>query len=130
MPQKKNPDSLELIRGKAGTTFGSFAGFLMTLKGLPSTYNKDLQEDKGAMFQVADDLRKLIPVPGFIWHFLEQRVKMILRSTDCNRSHVISNHQSRTHESCAECRYVGNRRCLLSGQEAGVSGLGRTTSHL
>ncbi|EDQ86075.1 uncharacterized protein MONBRDRAFT_11183 [Monosiga brevicollis MX1] len=51
MPQKKNPDSLELIRGKAGTTFGSCAGFLMTLKGLPSTYNKDLQEDKSAMFQ-------------------------------------------------------------------------------
>ena len=62
MPQKKNPDSLELIRGKAGTTFGSCAGFLMTLKGLPSTYNKDLQEDKAAMFQVADTLRKLVPV--------------------------------------------------------------------
>lgn len=44
MPQKKNPDSLELLRGKSGRAFGQMAGFMMTLKGLPSTYNKDLQE--------------------------------------------------------------------------------------
>ncbi|KAH8885800.1 argininosuccinate lyase [Thozetella sp. PMI_491] len=44
MPQKKNPDSLELLRGKAGRAFGHVAGFMMTVKGLPSTYNKDLQE--------------------------------------------------------------------------------------
>lgn len=44
MPQKKNPDSLELLRGKSGRTFGHMAGFMMTQKGLPSTYNKDLQE--------------------------------------------------------------------------------------
>ncbi|KAE9399283.1 argininosuccinate lyase [Gymnopus androsaceus JB14] len=50
MPQKKNPDSLELLRGKSGRVFGNMAGFLMTLKGLPSTYNKDLQEDKEPMF--------------------------------------------------------------------------------
>ncbi|XP_069827300.1 argininosuccinate lyase [Dendropsophus ebraccatus] len=54
MPQKKNPDSLELIRSKAGRVFGRCSGFLMTLKGLPSTYNKDLQEDKEAMFDVYD----------------------------------------------------------------------------
>jgi argininosuccinate lyase len=44
MPQKKNPDSLELLRGKSGRAFGQMAGFMYTLKGLPSTYNKDLQE--------------------------------------------------------------------------------------
>lgn len=44
MPQKKNPDSLELLRGKSGRAFGHMAGFMMSLKGLPSTYNKDLQE--------------------------------------------------------------------------------------
>ena len=44
MPQKKNPDSLELLRGKSGRIFGQMAGFMYTLKGLPSTYNKDLQE--------------------------------------------------------------------------------------
>lgn len=44
MPQKKNPDSLELLRGKSGRVFGHMAGLMMTIKGLPSTYNKDLQE--------------------------------------------------------------------------------------
>ena len=43
MPQKKNPDSLELIRGSCGFIFGRFSGFLMTLKSLPTSYNKDLQ---------------------------------------------------------------------------------------
>ena len=44
MPQKKNPDSLELLRGKSGRVFGTMAGLMMSVKGLPSTYNKDLQE--------------------------------------------------------------------------------------
>ncbi len=44
MPQKKNPDSLELLRGKSGRAFGHMAGLMMTIKGLPTTYNKDLQE--------------------------------------------------------------------------------------
>jgi argininosuccinate lyase len=50
MPQKKNPDPLELIRGKAGRVIGRHAGWLATMKGLPSGYNKDLQEDKEAVF--------------------------------------------------------------------------------
>jgi argininosuccinate lyase len=50
MPQKKNPDSLELVRGKSGRVFGHLAGFLMTMKGIPSTYNKDMQEDKEPLF--------------------------------------------------------------------------------
>ncbi|KAG9079652.1 argininosuccinate lyase [Ceratobasidium sp. UAMH 11750] len=54
MPQKKNPDSLELLRGKSGRVFGNMAGFLMTLKGLPSTYNKDFQEDKEPLFDAVD----------------------------------------------------------------------------
>lgn len=62
MPQKKNPDSLELIRGKSGRVFGNCAGFLMTMKGLPSTYNKDLQEDKEAMFDVYDTLMGVLQV--------------------------------------------------------------------
>lgn len=50
MPQKKNPDSLELLRGKSGRVFGSLAGFLMSVKSIPSTYNKDMQEDKEPLF--------------------------------------------------------------------------------
>lgn len=50
MPQKKNPDSLELLRGKSGRVFGQLSGFLMSIKSIPSTYNKDMQEDKEPLF--------------------------------------------------------------------------------
>jgi argininosuccinate lyase len=56
MPQKKNPDPLELVRGKAGRAIGRLTGFLTTMKGLPSGYNKDLQEDKEAVFDAEDTL--------------------------------------------------------------------------
>jgi argininosuccinate lyase len=54
MPQKKNPDSMELVRGKAGRVFGDLIGMLTTLKGLPLAYNKDMQEDKEAVFDAFD----------------------------------------------------------------------------
>jgi argininosuccinate lyase len=54
MPQKKNPDSMELVRGKAGRVFGDLLGLLTTLKGLPLAYNKDMQEDKEAVFDAFD----------------------------------------------------------------------------
>jgi len=50
MPQKKNPDALELVRGKSGRIFGHLISLLTVLKGLPMTYNKDLQEDKEGLF--------------------------------------------------------------------------------
>ena len=56
MPQKKNPDPLELIRGKSGRVIGHLTGWLTTMKGLPSGYNKDLQEDKEAVFDAEDNL--------------------------------------------------------------------------
>ncbi len=56
MPQKKNPDPLELVRGKAGTAVGLLTGWLTTMKGLPLGYNKDLQEDKAVVFQMEDML--------------------------------------------------------------------------
>jgi argininosuccinate lyase len=62
MPQKKNPDVFELSRGKAGTMIGLLTGLLATLKGLPSTYDKDLQEDKGSVFEAADILLAVLPV--------------------------------------------------------------------
>jgi len=54
MPQKKNPDAMELIRGKSGRVLGSLAGMLMTLKALPLAYNKDMQEDKEGLFDALD----------------------------------------------------------------------------
>jgi len=62
MPQKKNPDSLELIRGKSGTLLGKLTGFLTTLKGLPSTYNKDLQEDKEILFSACETVKDMIQI--------------------------------------------------------------------
>ncbi|MEI2721938.1 MAG: argininosuccinate lyase [Gemmatimonadales bacterium] len=62
MPQKKNPDVFELTRGKAGTLIGMLTGLLATLKGLPSTYDKDLQEDKAPVFAAADTLLAILPV--------------------------------------------------------------------
>src|SRR5205085_12211819 len=50
MPQKKNPDSLELIRGKSGRVFAGLTSLFITLKGLPMTYNRDMQEDKEPSF--------------------------------------------------------------------------------
>jgi argininosuccinate lyase len=56
MPQKKNPDPLELVRGKAGRVIGRLTGWLTTMKGLPIGYNKDMQEDKEALFEAEDTL--------------------------------------------------------------------------
>jgi argininosuccinate lyase len=56
MPQKKNPDPMELVRGKTGRAIGRLTGFLSTMKGLPSGYNKDLQEDKEAVFDAEDTI--------------------------------------------------------------------------
>ncbi|WP_026929707.1 argininosuccinate lyase [Glycomyces tenuis] len=67
MPQKKNPDVAELARGKSGRLVGNLTGLLVTLKGLPFTYNKDLQEDKEPVFDSLDNLALLLPaVTGMV----------------------------------------------------------------
>jgi argininosuccinate lyase len=62
MPQKKNPDVFELVRGKSGSLIGLLTGLLAVLKSLPSTYDKDLQEDKAPIFQATDILHAILPV--------------------------------------------------------------------
>jgi argininosuccinate lyase len=62
MPQKKNPDGAELIRGKAGRTFGNLMTLLTTLKGLPLSYNRDLQEDKEPLFDTVETLETVLPL--------------------------------------------------------------------
>ena len=62
MPQKKNPDPLELVRGKSGRAIGHLVGMLTTIKGLPTGYNKDLQEDKEAVFGAEDTLSGCLAV--------------------------------------------------------------------
>jgi argininosuccinate lyase len=62
MPQKKNPDAAELLRGKAGRVFGDLMTLLTVMKGLPLAYNKDMQEDKEAVFDAADTMEKSLRV--------------------------------------------------------------------
>lgn len=66
MPQKKNPDSMELVRGKSGRVVGHLAGLLTMLKGLPLAYNKDMQEDKEAVFDTADTVRQAMSVSATV----------------------------------------------------------------
>lgn len=62
MPQKKNPDMAELVRGKTGRVFGDLIGMLTTLKGLPLAYNKDMQEDKESIFDACDTVKMCLKV--------------------------------------------------------------------
>jgi len=62
MPQKKNPDSMELVRGKTGRVFGHLTSLLVTMKGLPLAYNKDMQEDKEALFDTVDTLNACLSI--------------------------------------------------------------------
>lgn len=66
MPQKKNPDALELIRGKAGRVFGDDLALLTVMKGLPLAYNKDMQEDKEAVFDAADTTRVCLEIAAVV----------------------------------------------------------------
>jgi len=66
MPQKKNPDALELVRGKSGRVFGHTLALLTVIKGLPLTYNKDMQEDKEALFDTADTVRESLEVTATV----------------------------------------------------------------
>jgi argininosuccinate lyase len=71
MPQKKNPDGAELIRGKAGRTAGNLVSLLVTVKGLPLSYNRDLQEDKEPLFDTCETLSKVLPLAARIIEEIE-----------------------------------------------------------
>ncbi|CAD5117611.1 DgyrCDS6366 [Dimorphilus gyrociliatus] len=70
MPQKKNADSLELIRGKAGRVYGLLTSMSCIVKGLPMTYNKDLQEDKQSIFEAFGIMQSVIKISGAVLHTL------------------------------------------------------------
>ena len=77
MPQKKNPDVIELTRGKTGRVFGSLMSLLTVMKGIPLAYNRDLQEDKESLFDVVDVLNScLVLFPGVITTMSIKREKM------------------------------------------------------
>ncbi|HHT7876605.1 TPA: argininosuccinate lyase [Pasteurella multocida] len=75
MPQKKNPDACELIRGKAGRVMGALTGMLMTLKGLPLAYNKDMQEDKEGIFDALDTWQDCIDMATLVLDGIQVNVE-------------------------------------------------------
>jgi argininosuccinate lyase len=78
MPQKKNPDSLELLRGKSGTVFGQMAGLMYTIKGLPTTYDKDLQESVYPMLDTVRTVSDSIRIATGVLSTLEIRPEKML----------------------------------------------------
>src|SRR5258705_4910846 len=82
MPQKKNPDSMELVRGKAGRVFGSLQGLLTTLKGLPLAYNKDMQEDKEAVFDSFDTVSACLQVTATVLSNIRVNEERALRASE------------------------------------------------
>jgi argininosuccinate lyase len=84
MPQKKNPDTLELTRGKSGRLLGHLVGLLTTLKGLPSSYDKDLQEDKEPVFDAFDTLRLIIPIMAGLFRTLTLRPERMAQQLEPN----------------------------------------------
>ena len=91
MPQKKNPDVAELVRGKTGRVYGALMTLLTVMKGLPLAYNKDTQEDKEALFDAIDTVEICLPVFGAMLDTLTIRPKNMARAaaggfinaTDC-----------------------------------------------
>jgi argininosuccinate lyase len=84
MPQKRNPDALELARGSSARLLGDLTGFMATLKGLPTSYNKDLQDDKRALFDAVDTLLLVLPaLAGALSEctFVPERMRAALSST-------------------------------------------------
>ncbi len=91
MPQKKNPDAAELIRGKTGRVYGSLFAFLTTLKGLPLTYNKDMQEDKEQFFDAIDTVIDCLGIMSKMietLHVKEENMKAAIKAGFLNATEV------------------------------------------
>ena len=86
MPQKKNPDVAELIRGKAGRLYGNLMSLLTVMKGLPLTYNSDMQEDKEALFDTVDTLEAVLRVAPPMLRSLTFRVERMREAAGANYS--------------------------------------------
>ena len=80
MPQKKNPDAAELVRGKTGRVVGHLVALLTVMKGLPMAYNKDLQEDKEGLFDTVRTLEKSIPLIGLVLERLKPHPEHMRRA--------------------------------------------------
>jgi len=86
MPQKKNPDLLELIRGKSGRVIGDLMAMLTILKGLPLAYNSDLQEDKERVFDAVDTIKPALDVVTKLWPRIRFNHAVVRDTASANRT--------------------------------------------
>ncbi|KAJ9126952.1 hypothetical protein QFC24_001183 [Naganishia onofrii] len=115
MPQKKNPDSLELLRGKSGRVFGQMAGFMMSVKGTPSTYNKDLQEDKEPLFDCVDTVANSIRIAeGVIATLSINPEKMLAALTDDMLATDLADYLVRKGVPFRETHHISGRAVALA----------------
>lgn len=82
MPQKRNPDSMELVRGKTGRLVGNLVSLITVVKGLPSTYDKDLQEDKEPLLDTLDTLAMILPIVGGVIETMQVNAEAMRAALD------------------------------------------------
>lgn len=127
MPQKKNPDSLELLRGKSGRVFGSLAGFLMSLKSIPSTYNKDMQEDKEPLFDALTTVEHSILIAtGVISTLAIRKEKMEGALTMDMLATDLADYLVRKGVPFRETHHISGE-CVRAAEELKLSGIDRLT---
>ncbi|MGI6368540.1 MAG: argininosuccinate lyase [Anaerolineae bacterium] len=121
MPQKRNPDSLELVRGKCGRLVGNLTRLLVTVKGIPSTYDKDLQEDKEPLFDTVDTLADLLPIVAGVIRTLEVRPeRMRAALSDAMLATDLADHMVRRGVPFREAHHVVGRAVRLA-EESGTA---------
>jgi argininosuccinate lyase len=120
MPQKRNPDSMELVRGKSGRLTGNLVRLLVTVKGLPSSYDKDLQEDKEPLFDTLDTLLLVLPVATGVVATLELNpARMAAALRDDLLATDLADYLARKGLPFREAHHIVGR-CVLLAEERGV----------
>lgn len=127
MPQKKNADSLELLRGKSGRIFGDLAGFLMSLKGIPSTYDKDMQEDKEALFDALVTVEHSILIAtGVISTLTVDKEKMKAALTVDMLATDLADYLVRKGVPFRETHHISGE-CVATAENLNLSGIDKLT---
>ncbi|QHS73656.1 argininosuccinate lyase ARG4 [Saccharomyces paradoxus] len=127
MPQKKNADSLELLRGKSGRVFGDLTGFLMSLKGIPSTYDKDMQEDKEPLFDCLTTVEhSMLIATGVISTLTVNKDKMEAALTMDMLATDLADYLVRKGVPFRETHHISGE-CVATAENLGLSGIDKLT---
>ncbi|KAF6005892.1 argininosuccinate lyase [Brettanomyces bruxellensis] len=123
MPQKKNSDSLELLRGKSGRVFGNLAGFMMSMKGIPSTYDKDMQEDKEPLFDALTTVEHSILIAtGVISTLTVHKEEMAAALSMDMLATDLADYLVKKGVPFRETHYISGE-CVRAAEEAHISGI-------